>query len=96
MQDACKAFFTAKYTSEKGVQEFYNTLLDYAHNMAVYPDDYLVMETFLKGKPESLHEPIITNGLSPKVNMIDDFVAQTKWYEYSKKTLDYYNWMIMG
>jgi hypothetical protein len=35
--------------------------------------------------------PIITDGLSPEVNTIDDFVAQAKGYEYAKKTLDYYN-----
>jgi uncharacterized protein YbgA (DUF1722 family) len=94
MQDARKAFFATKYTSKNGVQGSYDTLLDHAHNMAVYPDDYLVVETFLKGIPESLHEPIITNGLSPEVNTIDDFVAQAKHYEYAKKTLDYYNRLI--
>jgi hypothetical protein len=62
----CYTFFTAKYTSEKGIQGFYDTLLDHAHNMAVYPDDYLVVETFLKGIPEFLHKPIITNGLHLK------------------------------
>jgi hypothetical protein len=96
MQDAHKAFFVAKYTSDKGVQGFYDTLLDHAHNMAVYPDDYLIVETFLKGIPESLREPIITDGLLPEVNTIDDFAAQAKRYEYSKKTLDHYNRMITG
>jgi hypothetical protein len=96
MQDARKAFFAAKYTGERGIQGFYDTLLDYAHNMAVYPDDYLVVETFLKGIPESIRESIITDGLLPEVNTIDDFVAQAKRYEYSRKTLDYYNRLITG
>jgi uncharacterized protein YbgA (DUF1722 family) len=95
MQDAHKAFFAAKYTGKKGIQGFYNTLLDYAHNMVVYPNDYLVVETFLKGIPESICESIITDGLLPEVNTINDFVAQAKHYEYSKKTLDYYNRLIM-
>jgi hypothetical protein len=43
--------------------------------MAVYPNNYLVVEMFLKGIPESICESIITDGLSPKVNTIDDFVA---------------------
>jgi hypothetical protein len=59
--------------------------------MAVNPDDYLIMETFLRGIPESLCQPIINDGLSPEVNTINDFMAQAKWYEYAKKTLDYYN-----
>jgi hypothetical protein len=96
MQDARKAFFAAKYTGKKGIQGFYDTLLEYAHNMAVYPNDYLIMETFLKGIPESIRKSIITDGLSPKVNMIDDFVAQAKLYKYLKKTLNYYNHLIMG
>jgi hypothetical protein len=62
--------------------------------MAVYPNDYLIVETFLKGIPDSLQEPIITNGLSLEVNTIDDFVAQAKQYEYAKKTLDYYNCLV--
>jgi uncharacterized protein YbgA (DUF1722 family) len=96
MQDARKAFFIAKYTGKKGIQKFYNTLLDYVHNMVVYPNDYLVVETFLKGILESIHKSIITDGLLPEVNTIDDFVAQAKHYEYSKKTLNYYNHLIMG
>ena len=63
MQDACKAFLAIKYTTESGVQGFYDTLLDHTHNMAVYPDDHLIMETFLKGIPNFLCEPIITDGL---------------------------------
>jgi hypothetical protein len=78
VQDVCKAFLEAKYTSEQAVQGFYDTLLDHASNMAVYPDDYFIVETFLKGIPEFLWEPIITDGLSPEVNTIDDFVAQAK------------------
>jgi hypothetical protein len=91
MQDARRALLMTKYTSEKGVQGFYNTLLYHAHNMTIYPDDYLIVEMFVKGIPDSLHKLIITDGLSPEANTIDDFVAQAKRYEYAKKTLDYYN-----
>jgi aspartate/glutamate racemase len=78
MQDACKAFLATKFTTETGVQGFYDTLLDHTHNMAVYPDDYLIMETFLRGIHESLCQPIINNGLLPEVNTINDFVAQAQ------------------
>jgi len=62
--------------------------------MAIYPDDYLVVETFLKGLPTSLHEPMIKDGLSPEINTINDFVAEAKKHEATRKTLDYYNRMM--
>ncbi len=37
MQDAREGFRSAKYTVTIGIQGFYDILMDYAHNMAVYP-----------------------------------------------------------
>jgi len=94
MQDTRKAFFATCYGEEKGIQGFYDSLVDHAQNMAIYPDDYLIVETFLKGLPTSLHEPMIKDGLSPEINTINDFVAEAKKHETARKTLDYYNCII--
>jgi hypothetical protein len=94
MQDARAAFFAARYTESKGIQGFYDTLVDHAQNMAVYPDAYQIVETFLRGIPTYIRERMIKDGLSPEVNTIDDFVAEAKKHEAAKKTLDYYNKII--
>jgi len=94
MQDMRKAFFATRYGEEKGVQGFYDSLVDHTQNMAIYPDDYLIIETFLKGLPTSLYEPMIKDGLSPEINTINDFMAEAKKHETARKTLDYYNHMM--
>ena len=94
MQDARAAFFAARYSEEKGIQGFYDILVDHAQNMAVYPDTYQIVETFLRGIPAYIRERMIKDGLSPEVYTIDDFVAEAKKHEAAKKTLDYYNKMI--
>jgi hypothetical protein len=91
MQDVRSAFFTAHYSEDKGIQGFYDILEDHAQNMAVYPDAYQIIETFLKGIPSYIHERMIKDGLSPEINTINDFVAEAKKHEAAKKTLDYYN-----
>jgi hypothetical protein len=94
MQDARAAFFAAHYSEEKGIQGFYDSLVDHAQNMAVYPDAYQIVEMFLRGTPAYIHEHMIKDGLSPEVHTIDDFVAEAKKHEAVKKMLDYYNKMI--
>jgi hypothetical protein len=93
MQDARSAFFAANYSEDKGIQGFFDILVDHAQNMAVYPDAYQIVETFLKGVPSYIRDRMIKDGLSPEINTIDDFVAEAKKHETSKKTLDYYNKM---
>ena len=51
MQDARESFRKTKYTPRIGIQGFYNSLLDGAQNMAVYPDSYTILEEFLRGIP---------------------------------------------
>jgi len=51
MQDTREGFRNTKYTPTLGVQGFYDTLLDHAQNMAVYPDGYTILEEFLRGLP---------------------------------------------
>jgi hypothetical protein len=91
MQDACSAFFTARYSEDKGIQGFYDILEDHTQNMAVYPNMYQIVEMFLKGIPLYIHEQMIKDGLSLEINTINDFVAEVKRHKSAKKMLDYYN-----
>ena len=54
MQDARENFCKVKYTSALGVQGFYDTLLEYAQDMAVYPDSYTILEEFMAGLPQAM------------------------------------------
>jgi len=92
MQDAREGFRKAKYSSSLGVQTFYDILMDFAQNMAVYPDEYSIIEVFLDGIPKDMRTELIRiKGLSPEVNSLEDFVAFAKEYETRTKTNDYYN-----
>ena len=91
MQDAREGFRKAKYSPATGVQGFYDTLIDHAQSMAVYPDDYSILEAFLGGIPESMQTQLIRElGLSPEINSVDDFVSQAVDYEARLKTDEYY------
>ena len=66
-------------------------LLDHAHNMAVYPDDYTILQMFLLRIPEYMIEELLaTIGLSPETNTLDEFVAHTKEIEQRTKNEAYY------
>ncbi|KAG6915404.1 hypothetical protein DXG01_011637 [Tephrocybe rancida] len=87
MQDACEAFHKAAYIAEDGVQGYYDSLLNHAQNMAVYPDEYTIREKFLDGNPSNMLIALICDGgLSPEVNTVEDFVSEVKAYETSLKT----------
>ena len=73
-----------------GVQGYYDTLMDHAQNMVIFPDDYQVMERFLSGIPEDIRDKLFEFGLSPEVNTIDGLVACAKAIEISKKTAAHY------
>src|SRR5271155_2486435 len=91
MQDAREGFRKAKYSPSTGVQGFYDTLMDHAQSMAVYPDEYSILEAFLEGIPESMRTQLIRElGLSLEINSIDDFVSQAIGYEARLKTDEYY------
>ena len=91
MQDAREGFRNTKYTPALGVQGFYDTLLDHAQNMAVYPDGYTILEEFLRGLPQTMTTKMFKDiGLSPEVNSLDDFVAMAKSIKQRDKTDAYY------
>ena len=91
MQDACQGFRNTWYTTEGGIQGYYDTLLDHAHNMEIYPDDYTILQTFLMGIPSSIITELLgTIGLSPETNSLEDFIAHTKEIEQHTKNKSYY------
>ncbi|KAG6894702.1 hypothetical protein C0992_005038 [Termitomyces sp. T32_za158] len=92
MQEACKAFQTAVYDARTGVQTFYDDLVGHAQNMAVYPDEFTILETFLDGIPAEMRCTLIRdNNLSPEVNTVTEFLAYTIRYEQSAWTASHYN-----
>ncbi|KAH9474193.1 hypothetical protein JR316_0013508 [Psilocybe cubensis] len=91
MQDAREAFRTAMFNPDKGVQAFYDTILEHAQNMYEYPDQYSILEVFLSGIPRAMRSHLIRNdGLSPEINSVDEFVGLAKLYEECQKTDAYY------
>ena len=62
----------------------------HAQNMAVYPDEYQIMEVFLKSVPTTICDKLFENGLSPEVNTINDLMSCAKAIEMSYKMAEYY------
>jgi hypothetical protein len=52
---------------------------------------YQVIVTFLQKIPTYICMCMFQNGLSPKVNTIDDFISEAKRHETAKKMQDYYD-----
>ncbi|KAG6870067.1 hypothetical protein C0995_015415, partial [Termitomyces sp. Mi166 len=76
MQEAQEAFRTAVYDAQTGVQTFYKELIGHAQNMAMYPDEFTIRETFLDGIPAEMHCTLIRDdNLSPEVNTVTEFLA---------------------
>ncbi|KAG6888573.1 hypothetical protein C0992_008152 [Termitomyces sp. T32_za158] len=92
MQEAREAFRTAVYDAQTGVQTFYDDLVGHAQNMAVYPDEFTIWETFLDGIPAEMHCALIRdNNLSPEVNTVTEFLVYAICYEQSARTASHYD-----
>ncbi|KAG6823015.1 hypothetical protein H0H92_011715, partial [Tricholoma furcatifolium] len=84
MQDAREAFRNASFTTKEGVQGYYDTLLEHAQNMVMYPEEITLREKFIEGLPADMLIALIRDGgLSPEVNTLEDFVSEAKAYENS-------------
>ncbi|KAG6859909.1 hypothetical protein C0995_002059 [Termitomyces sp. Mi166 len=91
MQDAQDSLCNALHIIEKGVQSFYDTLLNHAHNMAMYLDEFTIWKHFLKGMlSDMLMVLICDGGLTLDVNTVEEFVAKAKAYKSSIKTAAHY------
>ncbi|KAG6893671.1 hypothetical protein C0993_000549 [Termitomyces sp. T159_Od127] len=92
MQEAHEAFRMAVYDAQMGVQTFYDDLVGHAQNMAVYPDEFTIWETFLDGIPAEMHRALIRDdNLSPEVNTVTEFLAYAIRYEQSAWTATHYD-----
>jgi hypothetical protein len=91
MQDAREEFRKTKYSTVTGIQGLYDSLLDCAQNMAIYPDSYTILKEFLKGMPPSMRSKCFLDyGMSPETSTLEEFVAVAKEIEQSEKTEAYY------
>ena len=91
MHDARTAFFNMKYMPEKGIQGYYDNLIDHMQNMAMYPDGYTIMEQFISGLPAYYRNKLFKEGLHMEINSIEEFVAVAKAKELTEKTIEQYN-----
>ncbi|TFK58336.1 hypothetical protein BDN72DRAFT_914011 [Pluteus cervinus] len=91
-QDARSRFYRTRYSTRTGVQGYYETLLSHAQNMVVYPDQYTLISTFLRGLPEGLKVELIkTKGLVPEVHRVEEFVSAAKAWEEANQTYEYFS-----
>ncbi|KAG6858925.1 hypothetical protein C0995_012867 [Termitomyces sp. Mi166 len=92
MQEAQEAFQTAVYDARTGVQTFYKELIGHAQNMAMYPDEFTIQETFLDGILAEMCRMLIrNNNLSSEVNTVTEFLAYAIRYEQSAHTAMHYD-----
>ena len=91
MQDARESFRKVRFTASLGVQGYYDTLLEHAQNMAVFPDEYTMLEEFIYGLPNNMVERCFReHRLTVESNTIDDWVSAAKDIEVCEKTEAYY------
>jgi hypothetical protein len=89
--DSRKAFSQARFNPEKGVRAFYDDLTTHAQNMSVYPDQYLVLETFLNGLPDTLRRVLFLDcHLSPEINTVEEFLAEAIEWEHNQHNYKHY------
>ncbi|KAG6896021.1 hypothetical protein C0993_008865 [Termitomyces sp. T159_Od127] len=82
----------AVYDAQTGIQTFYDDLVGHAQNMAVYPDEFTIWETFLDRIPAEMRCALIRdNNLSPEVNTVTEFLAYAICYEQSAWTATHYD-----
>ncbi|KAG6859297.1 hypothetical protein C0995_009906 [Termitomyces sp. Mi166 len=92
MQEAQEAFQTAVYDAQMGIQMFYKELIGHAQNMAMYPDEFTIWETFLDGIPAEMRCVLIRDdNLSPEVNTVTEFLTYAIRYKQSAHTATHYN-----
>jgi len=96
MQEAQDVYYTTRYNPQYGVQGFYDTLMDHAQNMLVYPDSYNLMDMFLHGIRETMHMEMFKNGLTPEANTVDNFIAEGKAIEEAMKTQGHYRQQVVA
>lgn len=92
MHEARESFRSVKYTTQLGVQGFYDELVQRGSNMAVYPDQHTMLEEFLKGIPYDMRTRCFKEfGLNPESNDMDDFVSTALRIEHGNRVDAYYN-----
>ncbi|KAG6877308.1 hypothetical protein C0993_008689 [Termitomyces sp. T159_Od127] len=82
----------AVYDTQTGIQTFYDELVGHVQNMAIYPDEFTIQETFLdKISAEMCCALICNDNLSPEVNTVTELLAYTICYKQSAWTATHYD-----
>ena len=69
----------------------YDSMLEHAGGMAVFPNDYTMLSIFLNKIPQYMISELLNlRGLSPEVNNLSEFVASAIDIEQRKKNENYY------
>ena len=91
MQDARENFRKVRYTVALGIQGYYDALLEQAQNMAVYPDDYTLLEEFVRGLPQTmLSRCFREHRITVEANSLEDWVAAAREIERCDRNESYY------
>ncbi len=91
MQDARENLNKVQYIPRDGIQTMYDSMLEHAGGMAVFPDDYTMLSIFLDKIPQYMISELLNlRGLSPEVNNLSEFIASAIDIEQRKKNENYY------
>jgi hypothetical protein len=91
MQDARDSFRKVRYAPAIGVQGFIDALLEHAQNMAVYPDEYTILEEFVKGLPPIMRSRYFReHRITVEANSLEDWVAAAREIERCDRNETYY------
>ena len=91
MQDARENLNKVAYSARDGIQGLYDSMLEHAGGMAVFPDDYSMLSIFLDKIPATmLTELLNRRGLTPEVNTLPEFVANAIDVEQRNRNETYY------
>jgi hypothetical protein len=90
MQDATEVFFSMKFASDKGVQEFYDELLDHMQNTAEHPNEHIIYNAFIR--LASMHTgQVIRQQIEVEYTDLHVFICKAKVKEQAEQIEEYYN-----
>jgi len=79
MQDAWENLNKVQYIPRDGIQTMYDSMLEHAREMAVFPDNYTMLSIFLDKIPQYMISELLNLwGLLPEVNNLSEFVGTSK------------------
>ena len=90
IHQAAQQFESITYSSSKGVQDYYSTLVRWASRMQNPPHSYDMKMRFVKGLPMSILELLIDRGITPEFAKLKTIVKAVTRIEDNCALHDYY------